>query len=284
MMKRKFCFKLILLSLLLNQGSMAQVMETEDGKPLEHRQFMGEFSGNYETSPDEKLLTFPLNVGYGISERFTLELEPTLLTSINLVGDTNETGIGDFETKLFYRIADEKKASPSLAIAGDFKIPVAKNRYIGTGKADFTPIFIAGKTFGRFSTYINLRYTFVGKPEGIPVNNFGTYDGALVYASVNENFLFAEVYGNTSAIRHIDSTDLTLPSRSILGNSEFSGGQTVFSLGFGFHVHNGIVLSMAASYSNTNSLLLSAGIAVETGEKKKRTGIWQEIKKIKKKL
>ena len=283
-MKRKFCFKLILLSLLLHHRSVAQVMETEDGKALEHRQFMGEFSGGYETSADEKVLTFPLNAGYGISERITLELEPTLLTSINLVGDTNETGIGDFETKLFFRITDEKKAIPSLAIAGDFKIPIAKNKYIGTGKADFTPIFIAGKTFGRFSTYINLRYTFIGKPQGIPVNNFGTYDGAVVYTSANDNFLFAEVYGSTSAIRHIDSTDLTLPSKSILENSEFSGGETVFSLGYGYHIHNGIVLSMAVSYSNTNSLLLSAGIAVETGEKKKRTGIWQKIKGIRKKL
>ena len=116
------------------------------------------------------------------------------------------------------------------------------------------------------------------------MNNFGTYDGAVVYSTSNDNFLFAEVYGSTSAIRHIDSTDLTLPSQSILENSEFSGGETVFSLGYGYHVHNGIVLSMAVSYNNTNSLLLSAGIAVETGPKKMRTGIWQKIKKIKKKL
>ena len=284
MLKRKFCSKLILLSLFLFHRSLGQVMETEDGKPLEHRQIMGEFSGNYETSTDEKLLTFPINAGYGISDRITLELEPTLVTSINLVGDTNETGIGDFETKLFYTITDEGKALPSLAIAGEFKIPIAKNKYIGTGKADFTPIFMAGKTFGRFSAYVNLRYTFLGKPAGVPVNNFATYDGAVVYTTSNDNFLFAELYGSTSAIRYIDSTDLTLPSESILENSEFSGGETVFSIGYGYHIHNGIVLSMAGSYSNTNSLLLRAGIAVETGKKKMRTGIWQKIKNVRKKF
>jgi len=88
------------------------------------------------------------------------------------------------------------------------------------------------------------------------------------------------VYGSTSAVRHIDTVSIPLPSRFILENGEFGGSEKVISVGYSYHIHNGIVLSMAISYTNSNSVLIGVGLITESGNTKARTGIWSKIKHI----
>jgi len=62
-------------------------------------------------------------------------------------------------------------------VAGEVKIPTARNNLIGTQQTDCTIYLIASKQLGHLELHINITYTFVGQPSGVRLKN--TFDLAL---------------------------------------------------------------------------------------------------------
>jgi len=259
---------LVLLSALQISPLSAQVLETEDAIPLDPGQIHIETSVGFQTDKSSKEVDWYAEVMYRLSKRFMLSLEPALLSSIHPDSDKSATGFGDVEATLFVRLMQEKKVTPFMSLALEMKIPTAQNRMIGTGKADFTPFFVANKTTGKFFTSINIGYTIIGKPDSVPAKNFINYGVASILTFANENLLFAEVYGNTASVDRNKYPTVTLPLQTIQENSEFNGGEIVFSLGYGYEFQNGWLLSFSASYGGDNALLLRAGIEWQSAKKK----------------
>lgn len=190
-----------LLTALLPNKLFAQVLETEESKPLLVRQFEIGTGLEFQTSKEGREFALPLAIEYGLSKKLTLLVEPVGFTSILPKNGPHAKDIGDLEITLFYQIVSEKEILPSISVSGEVKIPTAKNTLIGTGKTDYTPFLILSKTTGNFYTSINLSYTFLGKPAGMVANNLFNYAIGTIFTVSPRSILFAELYGNTSSYR-----------------------------------------------------------------------------------
>src|SRR5207245_624852 len=80
-------------------------------------------------------------------------------------------GLGDLEITPSYMIVEEKKDFPAIVLAFKVKVPTATNRDIGTGKFDYNPFIIVGKTWGPWVLNFNLGYNFITSPKDEPLRN-----------------------------------------------------------------------------------------------------------------
>jgi|SRR5712671_3668662 len=250
---------------LLPMKMFAQVLETEESKPLLPWQFELGMGFEFQTSKEGTETALPMAIEYGLSKKFTILVEPVGFTSILPKAGPHAKGVGDLEITLFYQIVSEKKVVPSISISGEAKIPTAKNKLIGTGKADYTPFLIMSKTTGKFFTSMNLSYTFLGKPDGVVANNLFNYALGTIFTTSERSILFAEVYGNTSATGEGETPEGV--SNVNVNTSEISGGETVGAIGYGFYLKKELLLSLGISYDNNHAVLFRPGIEWKFGGK-----------------
>lgn len=268
MIKNKSAFMLLLLLCMNVLAIKAQVLETEESKPLLPQQFEIGTGLEFQTSKEGIETALPLAIEYGLSKKFTLLVEPVGFTNIRPKMGPHAKGIGDLEVTLFYQIVSEKKVLPSISISGEVKIPTAKNTLIGTGKTDYTPFLIMSKTTGKFFTSVNLSYTFLGKPPGVDANNLFNYAIGTIFTASTKSILFAEVYGNTSAVGLAETPEATVLVNTNVNTQEISGGETVGAFGFGYYLKKELLISLGVSYDNNNAILFRPGIELKFGGKK----------------
>ncbi len=252
----------------MQSKSFAQVLETEESKPLLPGQFEIGTGVEFQTSEEGTETAIPLAFEFGISKKLSLLIEPVVFTSINPKNNPNARGIGDLEISLFYQIVSENKVMPSISIAGEVKIPTANNRMIGTGKTDYTPFIIASKTTGPFFSSINIGYTFVGKPDGVDAADLFNYSAGTIFTVSPKSILYAEVYGNTSAFGgEGDKSDGSDNITTNENKSELSGNEIVGVAGLGYYIKPNLLISLGVSYDNNNAVLIHPGIQWKFGGK-----------------
>ncbi len=184
-----------------------------------------------------------------------------LYTNINTIGTPPATGIGDFEVTLTYLLSKESTSIPAIAIAGEVKIPTAKNTLIGTGKTDFALYLIGSKKIGDVDIHANINYTIIGNPPGASLMNTWFFAGAFEYNMSERFLLFGEVYGNTSSIAGSE-TDTAPPIGTTTGlPAEASAGEIVGSLGVGYYISSGLLGSLSVSHDDNNATLLRAALS-----------------------
>ncbi len=251
LMTSRAFFMFMILGNLFSFKSKGQNLKTDDAKPLDAHQIHLETTFEFGKQTDLKEFSWNANVKYRLSKEFMISTEVPVVTSIDPDSGASATGLGDAELTLFLKVVEENKIRPFFSIALETKFPTARNELIGTGKIDFTPLFIANKTTGKFFTTINLGYTIIGKPKGVTVYNLFDYGIATIFTPVSKSLLFCEVYGNRS----------------------FSEQQNDFSAGYGYAFKNGWLLSFAIGYGSNSSLLVGAGIEWESAKRKLKNAI-----------
>jgi hypothetical protein len=234
----------------------AQVLETEESKPLAPGVLHIGAGLEFQTSKEGTETALPLAWEYGLTNRMTVLIEPVCFTGIRPKIGTRATGLGDLEVTLFYQLMQERSVAPAITISGEMKFPTARDRLIGTGKTDFTPYLIASKRTGRFFTSVNLSYTFIGKPPGVTASNLFNYALGTMCTISPKSILFAEVYGNTSAL----GGEAPEGAVTNVNTAELAGGETVGSLGCGYYVRRNMLLSLGISYDNNQAVLFRPGI------------------------
>jgi len=261
----KYIVALLLIFSSYTSTLSAQVLETEDSRPLAVGQWVAGTAIEFQTSKDGTETAIPFGIEYGLTHRFTILIEPVVYTKIHNKIGNSATGIGDLEFTIFYQLLKEKKIMPAISLSAEVKFPTAKNSLIGTGKTDFTPFLIASKNIGKFYTSLNLSYTFLGKPAGVVAGNLFNYAVGTIYNASEKNIFFGEIYGNTSAF----GTDV--PEITGINNSantpEISGGELVGSLGYGRYVGKKLLLSFGISYDNNHAILFRQGIEWSLGRR-----------------
>ncbi len=264
---KKIILRLALLMSILPANLFAQVLETEESKPLIPGQCEIGTGLEFQTSKEGTESALPLAIEYGLSKKLTLLIEPVGFTSIRPKAGKRAKGIGDLELTLFYQIVSEKTVLPSISLSGEIKIPTSKNKLIGTGKTDYSPYLIMSKTTGKFFTSINLSYTFLGKPAGVVVNNLFNYAIGTIFKASAKSILYAEIYGNTSAIGEHGISEAEVSTGVNTNNVELTGGETVGALGYGLYLGKELLISFGINYDNNNALLLRPGIEWKFGGK-----------------
>jgi hypothetical protein len=120
-----------------------------------------------QTSKDGREIDIPLVFELGILDSLEAEIEPVAYVSVHPRTGRNVSGVGDVEATLKYLFLPESDPYPALAIAGELKIPTAKDTLIGTGEPDYTLTLVASKKLGDFDLHANLGYSITGSPRGV---------------------------------------------------------------------------------------------------------------------
>ncbi|MEA2165897.1 MAG: hypothetical protein QOK37_4024 [Thermoanaerobaculia bacterium] len=250
--------------LLVVAGSVqaSQPLETETARLLPAGVFKFELTGEYQTSSDGTERSVPLVFEYGLTPRTEIAVEPVFATSIRSKSGSAANGPGDLEVTLTHLLLPEGSSTPAFALAGEIKLPTAKNRQIGTGKTDLTAWAIASKRFGRVDIHGNLGYTIIGKPAGAQLKNIISY-AAAGEMHVSPRFdIVGELIGNTSSTG--ESADGTSGSGTVI-SSEAPGGETSVMAGVRWHLRPDVFVSIGVSYDNNHALLIRPGITWRFG-------------------
>ena len=242
---------LIILSTL--SPAFAQELETETARLLKQGYAKIGTVFEYQTSEGGKEYAVPLVLEYGITDRIEFVVEPVPYTKIVPIGTASATGIGDVEITLSYLLNLESVSFPAIALAGEVKVPTAKNILIGTGKTDYALYLIGSKNIGGVDLHANINYTIHGNPDSVTLMNTWFFAGAFKYKMGDHFLLFGEVYGNTASIAGSES--------STGQTSEASAGEIVGSLGTGYYIAKGLLGSFSVSYDNNNATLLRAALS-----------------------
>jgi len=210
----------------------------------------------FQTSKTGNEVAIPVQIEYGITDRLELLLEPAAYTSIRPEVGPKGTDFGDVEITLSYLISQESSPWPAFAIAGEVKVPTAKDPLVGTMEPDYSLILIASKKIGDFDLHANLGYSFLGQPPGGNLKDSFNFAFAAVW-KVNDVFdLVAEVVGSVSSATEGDTANPVVPE---------SAGQegTVGLIGGRFYFRPTVVLSLGVGYDDNNATLTRFGLTLK---------------------
>lgn len=233
-----------------------QPLETETARlPLQGMLVVGS-TYEFQTSAQGTEHALPFTFEYGLTDRLALLVEPVLRTWIRPKEGRKATGGGDLEATMQFLARRETRSFPALALAAEVKFPTARDTLIGTRRTDFTPYLIASKSFGRFDTHANIGYSFVGKPQNVPVQNTLNFALAVEDHLTTRFDLMAEILATTAA------GTSGVPEGS--SSPEIAGAEQVAMVGFRYSVHPRAWLSLGVTYDNSNALLFRPGLTLET--------------------
>ncbi len=233
--------------------SAQQPLETETARLVKAKKLEIESSFEFQTSSEGTEKSLPFAIIYGIRNDLELMIEPVAYTSINPKAGVQAHGPGDIEITLSYLFRHESGHIPALSVAGEVKIPTAKDKLIGTQKYDYAGYIVASKRFGRFDTHINLGYTVVGQPDSLQLDNIFNFALASEYTLSKKTQLVAEVLANTSSLAGDENN--TSP--------EISTGEIVGMLGARYFLTSKVIFALGLNYDNKQAFLIRPGITIK---------------------
>ena len=242
-------------------GRAGQPLETESTRLLQRGVFEVEMGAERQTSSAGTETALPFAIGYGISDRVELLVEPVPFNSIHDKGLPAQRGVGDIEATLTGVLSAERAHTPSFALAGEVKIPTARNARIGSGKADFTAYAIASKRYGRWDTHLNLGYTVVGRPAGTHVNNVQSFGVAEEFHASDRFEIVGEVFGSSAALN--EGTDQAAAGTESLLTPEIGGAELVGGIGARYRPARPFTYSMGVTYDNNSAILVHPGVTLK---------------------
>jgi hypothetical protein len=252
------CLGLVMLPSVSHALLAQQPLETETARLPRRGTVVVSGTYEFQTSAQGTEHAFPLALEYGLADRLALLVEPVLVTAIRPEATPTATGFGDVEITMQYLARAESRWVPALALAAEEKFPTARNRLIGTGKADFTPYLIASKRVGRVDLHANVGYSFMGKPSGLAVQNTLNVALALEDQLSSRFSLLGEVLSTTAAaLAGEGEASLTAP--------EIAGAEQVAMVGIRYRqsAHAHTWLSLGVTYDNTRAVLFRPGVTIE---------------------
>jgi hypothetical protein len=243
---------------LVGRASSAQVLETETARLRVKGAVQAGANVDLQTSTEGHELAIPFLFEYGITDRWELVVEPVAGTWIRPHAGRRAAGAGDTEVTLQYLAASETGRRPAMAVAGEVKIPSARNSLIGTGRTDVAAYFIASKRVGNLDAHLNVSYTVVGQPPNAPSLS-NTIGGAFagMYSLTTRWRVYGEVLTVTAATSQGEQTVLSSAGPLV---PEAAGQELVGTIGTGVYLTPKLFLSLGISYDNTRAVLFRPGI------------------------
>jgi len=256
---------LILLILLFASGTFGvvcaqQPLEAETARLPLARSFEVQSTFEFQTSKNGTETAIPFATEYGITDRIALMAEPVFYTSIRPEVGRRVNGVGDLEATLSYLALNERRRLPAFAIAGEVKVPTARNILIGTRETDYTVYLIASKRIGKFDTHFNLGYTIVGKPAGSNLQNIVPFAIAEEYFLNHNWVLLGEILANTASTTNGDTTTLGNLSGIV---PEAPAGELIGMVGFRRRIREHFFFTFGVNYDNNGAVLFRPGLTFD---------------------
>ena len=177
------------------------VLETETAELGKKGDWLVSNSVQFERAKDGSRTTFTLTqYEVGITDRAEILIEPFFQEWDKPKGEKRFHGMGDLEITPSYMIVldDPKKWVPAVVLALKVKVPTAKNRNIGSGRVDYYPYVIVGKTFGPWVLNANFGVDVIGRSKNDhDTRNQFIYDFSVERKITDQWSVFAEVFANS---------------------------------------------------------------------------------------
>jgi hypothetical protein len=262
----RFFFRILtLLILFVASGSFRlvyaqQPLEAETARLPLARSLEVQTTFEFQTSKDGTEAAIPFAAEYGITDRLALMTEPVFYTSIRPEVGRPVKGVGDLEVTLSYLAVRERRLLPAFAIAGEVKVPTARNTLIGTRETDYTVYLIASKRIGKFDTHVNIGYTIVGKPAGASLKNIVPFAVAEEYFVSQNWVLLGEVLANTASTASGDTSTLSNLSGVV---PEAPAGELIGMVGFRRRIREHLFFTFGVNYDNNGAVLFRPGLTFD---------------------
>ncbi len=177
------------------------VLETETAQLGKKGTFATSAAFQMEKSSDGSTHFFTLNqFEYALTDRAEILIEPFFYDVSRPIGEATTRGMGDLEITPSYMIFEETKDTPAIVLAFKVKVPTATNRDIGSGKFDYQPFIIIGKTYGPLIVNFNLGYDFITPTSDERLRDQFNADISVEYVIVPEWSVYAETFVNSSPV------------------------------------------------------------------------------------
>lgn len=197
---RRLLTAFCLSALYVNSARADLVLETETAELGKKGSMLFSSAVQFEREKDGSRTAFTLNqYEYAITDRAEILIEPFFHEWDRPKGERAFGGMGDLEITPSYMVVLEQPRVPAIVLAFKLKVPTAKNRNIGTGKFDYLPYLIFGKTVGRFVLNANLGYNFITSPSRDEhLQNQFIYDLSVEFKATQRWSLYGEIFANSS--------------------------------------------------------------------------------------
>ena len=178
------------------------VLETETAQLGKKGDWLISNSVQFEKDRDGNRRAFTLmQFEYAVTDRAEILIEPFFQEWNKAKGERTTSGIGDLEITPSYMIVTDNPKSwmPAILLAFKLKVPMARNRDIGSGRVDYYPYVIIGKQIGNWILNANLGVNFIGRgPDDHDTRDQFVYDFSIERIITPRWSIFAECFGNSS--------------------------------------------------------------------------------------
>jgi outer membrane putative beta-barrel porin/alpha-amylase len=213
-------------SLLITGGAPAGAQQEGDSEStndyLVKLSLLPEYSeGKYGTGHTTQILEVPFRAEWSVTDRLDLSLtipylwmrgrgDTTIVNGrpVRVVGRrpgqvTTEDGLGDILAEVGYTLLEEKGFVPDLTPFLEVKFPTAdSSRGLGTGEFDEKiGFYVTKKVAQRWTTHVDLSYTFVGSPPHTALQNVFDWSVGLSYDATASLKLSGYIDGATAVSR-----------------------------------------------------------------------------------
>jgi hypothetical protein len=114
--------------------SGAQTLETETARIVPKHGIKCGYNFEHQRSAEGQETAMPFIIEFGFDGKTELVIEPIPYTRIRPRTGPRATGPGDVEVTLVRRLTAETTSRPAFAIAGEVKVPTARNVLIVPGR------------------------------------------------------------------------------------------------------------------------------------------------------
>jgi hypothetical protein len=239
-----------------------QPLETETARlPSKGRTLAGS-SYEFQSSSEGRETAWPWIFEYGLTNRIELAIEPVAHASIHPNSGRRTSGFGDLEATATFLVGRETASRPAIAIAAEVKLPLAKDRLLGTGKTDFAGYLIVSRKFAKVDIHGNVGYTILGRPAGVNLNNIFSFAVASEYHADARWDLVGELFANTTAAPGLGESG-SAPKTLTEQTAELAGGEAFMMLGSRLQVSPRLSFDFGVVYDNNNAILVRPGFTLE---------------------
>jgi len=229
----------------------AQALETETARPPGNGVVVGGVGVEVQASSEGTEAAIPTFVEGGLGDRVELVIEQVALAAVRPTMGTRASGLGDLEATLLVLAVHERARLPAVAVAAEVKIPTARNALLGTREADYTGYLVLSKRIGPVDLHLNASYAVLGDPPAVNADN--VFGGALAAKYRRGKLdLFGELLFATAAVPEGMGEQEQ--------GGELVGGETVGTLGGGYHVSRAALITLGLSIDNNAAVTIHPGL------------------------
>lgn len=155
-------------------------------------------AGQLESGDEGKVWTFEAEVQYQLTRRLQALVEGKPIESQRPHDGESVGGLGDTEATLSWLASPQHARAPSVVLGAKVKLPTARDEELGSGRADYSALFILGHEGDKLELNLETEFATFGQPGGEELKNQFIYSLNSEYSLGDYLAVYAELAGHSA--------------------------------------------------------------------------------------